>query len=371
MRKLSAVAIGGSNTVMRPGYLTELPRCLERHGISLDLKANLAVGNTTILNGLINLKSKEDVLKVSDVLLIEYTLNDTSAFAGSLESVSKWVKGMEGAIRFARTVNPSIKVIPIIFATRTGVHRSTINPLHGGVHYLANYYGLVAVDVNAAMMVRFGRDFFEAPGAYGDYAHYQRPVFTTLAAEIIADKVKDSLLSRTTPPALPPPVDPENYGDAGLIASSSVDGLKEDRFKNYLYDETTFDLGSGSLEIEIEGGTLLAAKFACTDDISQCYAKVNNCWYQARTLQPGMEEPKYKFLLSMISFDGLPQPKPGTRILLTGAKPNVEDIRELPQHGARKPVRDEVRLPICAILHTGKLKGLRTVVAQEDEILRA
>ena len=82
MRKLSAVAIGGSNTVMRPGYLTELPRCLERHGIALDLKANLAVGNTTILNGLINLKSREDALKGSDVLLIEYTLNDTSAFAG-------------------------------------------------------------------------------------------------------------------------------------------------------------------------------------------------------------------------------------------------------------------------------------------------
>ena len=214
MRNLTAVAIGGSNTVMRTGYLSALPRCLERYGIRLSLKANLAVGNTTILNGIINLKQNEAALKGSDVLLIEYTLNDTNAFAGSFEAVAKWVKGMEGAIRFARTVNPAIKVVPIIFATKTGVHRTTINPLHGGVHYLANYYGLVAVDVNATMTVRFGRDFFDDPGAYADWAHYQRPFLTTVAAEIIAEKVKDHLLSRSIPGGLPPAVDPDHYGDA-------------------------------------------------------------------------------------------------------------------------------------------------------------
>lgn len=361
MKNVTAVAIGGSNTVMRPGYLTELPRCLSKYGINLKVVANLAVGNTTILNGLINLKMNSAAIKSSDALFIEYTLNDTSVFASSLDAFGRWVKAMEGAIRFAREVNPTIKIIPIIFATRTGVHRSTINPLHGGVHYLASYYGLTPVDVNAALVQRFGRDFYEAPGAYGDYAHYQRPVFTTLAAEIIAERVKDALLSRVGVGQLPPAVDPENYSAASTIDVTCVPGLPEERFKNYLYDETTFDLGAGAVSLEIEGGNLLAAKFACTSDVCRCYVQVNGIWFAANTMQPGMEEPKYKFLLSMIAFEGLPQPKPGSKIILTGRAPKDVQMKELPQHGAKAPIRDQLRLPICGILHTGALKGISMV----------
>jgi hypothetical protein len=359
MKNIAAIAIGGSNTVMRPGYLTELPRCLKRFGINLRIAANLAVGNTTIFNGLINLKMNKAALEKADLLIIEYTLNDTSVFASSTAGLARWVKGMEGAIRYAREVNPTIKIVPVIFATRTGIHRSTINPLHGGVHYLANYYGLTAVDVNAALVRRFGRDFFESPGAYGDYAHYQRPVFTTLAAEIIADGIKDYLLSKMGPADMPAAVDPDNFSAATLIDASSVPDLPQERFKNYLYDETAFDLGAGSLEVEIDGGNLLAAKFACTGDICRCFVNVNGIWHVANTMQPGMEDPKYKFLLSMISFEGIPAPKAGTTIILTGKEPKDCAVKELAQHGAKAPVRDEVRLPICAILHTGMLKSVK------------
>lgn len=361
MKTVTAVAIGGSNTVMRPGYLTELPRGLSKYGINLKILANLAVGNTTILNGLINLKMNNAAIKSSDALFIEYTLNDTSVFASSLEAFGRWVKAMEGAIRFAREMNPNIKIIPVIFATRTGMHRSTINPLHGGVHYLASYYGLTAVDVNAALVQRFGRDFFEAPGAYGDYAHYQRPVFTTLAAEIIADRVKDVLLSRIGGGPLPPPVDPDNYAQTAVIESAQVSGLPEKKFKNYLYDETAFDIGAGSMSIEIEGGNILAAKFACTSDVCCCYVQINGKWFAANTMQPGMEEPKYKFLLSMISFEGLPKPKPGSKIIMTGRMPEASSVAELPQHGAKAPVRHQNSLPICGILYTGVLKEVTVV----------
>ncbi|MFT4013014.1 MAG: hypothetical protein QM682_06355 [Paracoccus sp. (in: a-proteobacteria)] len=367
MKNVTAVAIGGSNTVMRPGYLTELPRCLKKYGINLKISSNLAVGNTTIFTGLINLKMNVESIKASDLLIIEYTLNDTSVFSSTIEGLSRWVRGMEGVIRYARQINPSIKIIPVIFATRTGMHRSTINPLHGGVHYLANYYGLTPVDVNASLVQRFGRDFFESPGAYGDYAHYQRPIFTTLAAEIIADRIKDYLISRLGPSELPAEIDPNNYANSKLIVADDIPDLPKERFKNYLYDETAFDLGAGFISIEVDGGNLLAAKFACTGDICRCFVKVNGSWFSANTMQPGMEEPKYKFLLSMISFESLPEPKPGSSIIISGKAPVDQDIKEMPQHGARRPTRAEVRLPVCGILYAGSIKNMRVELYDRTE----
>ncbi len=188
-KKLSAVLVGGSNSLMRPGYLTELPSALLKHDIDLNLTANLSVGNTTSLLGLMHLKLRPELIRETDVLLIEYTLNDTATYAATPQAVQLWVRAVEGIIRFARAENPSIKIACFLLATKVGMHRETINPLYAGIHYLAHYYQMAVADVNAAFMRRFGRDFYDLPGAYGDYAHYQRPVFTLLAAEVIAEEI--------------------------------------------------------------------------------------------------------------------------------------------------------------------------------------
>ena len=50
--KLKTVIIGGSNTVMLPGYLPSLLATMARRGIDLDIAADLAVGGTTSAFGL-------------------------------------------------------------------------------------------------------------------------------------------------------------------------------------------------------------------------------------------------------------------------------------------------------------------------------
>ncbi|SMO66939.1 hypothetical protein [Paracoccus laeviglucosivorans] len=367
MKKVTVLALGGSNTVMRPGYLTELPRCLQKHGIDMTLSANLSVGNTSIFMGLMQLKMNVEAISRSDVMLIEYTLNDTGFFSASLQRVGEWAKGMEAVIRFARLTNPKIKIIPIIFATQTGIHRNGINPLHAGVHYLASYYGIRVVDVNAELVSRFGVDFHDIPGAYQDPAHYQRPLITTLAAEIVAEKSGDYLRSHVLPSNLPPQICAGRYTEANIVTHAQVVELDTANFKNYLYDETTYDLTSGSITLEIEGGTILATKYVCTDDAAQLFLNVNGKWFQTQTMQPGMVEPKYKFLLSMLSFDGLPASEGINNITLTAVRPEGVEISPLPQPGAKPPVRDEKRLPIAAILHTGKLVGFK--VSRADQRL--
>ena len=271
-------------------------------------------------------------------------------------------QGHGGAIRFARTINPALKIVPIIFATQAGRHRTDINPLHGGVHYLANYYGLQAVDVNAAFVARFGSDFADIPGAYQDPAHYQRPIFTTLAAEVIADTAARYLLENKKPGPLPPKICTSDYAASGVISQQDATELAQIPFKNYLYDVSTFDLASGHLSFEIDGGTILAAQYVCTDDASRLYVESNGKWFQSQTLQPGMVESKYKFLLSMLNFD-LPTVEGINRITMTALKPDGAGLEPMPQVGTKPPVREEKRLPFVAIMHTGTLISIKATRA--------
>lgn len=83
MKKVAAVVIGGSNTVMRSGYLTSLPKCLRAAGVDLEITANLAIGNTTIQTGLMKLVESSELLASADVRLIELPLM-TRRFTQSL-----------------------------------------------------------------------------------------------------------------------------------------------------------------------------------------------------------------------------------------------------------------------------------------------
>ncbi|QEU06953.1 SGNH/GDSL hydrolase family protein [Paracoccus yeei] len=366
MKKLNAVVIGGSNTVMRPGYLPELPRCFHPFGIELHIVANLPVGNTSIMMGLMQLKANVDALRAADVLFIEYTLNDTSFYTGP-DGLAKWSRGYEGAIRFARTVNQKIKIVPIIFATQTGVHRTGINPLHAGVHYLAAHYGLAVADVNSAFIQRFGADFFEQPGMYQDFAHYQRPVVTNLAAEVVAERTAPYLLSDLVPGPLPPKLCATDYAECSLIRHPDVPIPTILNFKNYLYDVNAFEVAGNCITLEIEGGSIVAAQYICLEDAAQLYIQMNGAWFQCQTLQPGLVKPTYKFLLSMLNFD-LPPAEGINRITLTTQRPEGVDLTKLVQVGTKPPVRPERSLPIAGLMHTGKLISVRVENMAQPEL---
>lgn len=354
MQPLRTIAIGGSNTVMKPGWLTALPGALAAHGIAMDLQANLAVGNTTIQMGLMKLLESPDLLAGADLLIIEYTLNDTTVFARSVATFEAWTRSFEGAIRIARQANPDIIVLPVILAARAGQHRASINVLHGGVHYLAHHYALPLADVNTALVQRFGRDVHDMPGVYGDAAHYQRPVLTTLCAEIVAERLAAWLAARNPRSPLPDPVDPQNHQAASVLRPQPAAPSQVMSFRNHLYSEQAVDLGRATLHLEIEGGALLAARYVCTPDIARCYLGIDDDWFELSTLQPGMVQPKYRFLVSMLTAPVQP-PKAGVRrYALTGMRPEATPAI-LRQTGTRMPVRPEVTLPICAVLHTGRL----------------
>lgn len=109
MKKVAAVVIGGSNTVMRSGYLASFSECLRAAGVDLKITANLAIGTTTIQTGLMKLVESSELLASAEVLLIEYTLNDTTVYSKSLPGFQRWLRYMEGVIRLAKVINPELK----------------------------------------------------------------------------------------------------------------------------------------------------------------------------------------------------------------------------------------------------------------------
>lgn len=353
MKRLNAILIGGSNTVMRPGYAQELPKCLHPHGIDLRISANIPVGNTSIMMGLMQLKIHSDAIREADVLFIEYTLNDTSFF-GSADGLMRWARVYEGVIRYARTINPTIKIVCIIFATKTGPHRGGINPLHAGVHYLCAHYDLAIADVNGEFVRRFGAGFYDQPGMYQDYAHYQRPVVTKMAAEVIAEKCGGYLGSDFTPQALPDSICDSDYASCGMIMNDRFPALPASNFKNYLYDVDTADLVGHRIKLAIEGGTILAARYICVEDAAQLYIGANGTWYHCQTLQSGLVTPSYKFLLCMLNLE-VPQIDGLNHFTLTTVKPAGAKMTKLVQPGTKEPVRPERHLPLSGILHSGKL----------------
>lgn len=63
--KLKTVIIGGSNTVMLPGYLPTLLSTMAKRGVELDIVADLAVGARRVLLAFISSSSSNSSKSVS------------------------------------------------------------------------------------------------------------------------------------------------------------------------------------------------------------------------------------------------------------------------------------------------------------------
>jgi hypothetical protein len=189
LRRIRATVIGGSNTLMGAAYIADVPKCARALGIDLEIVANLAIGNTSSLTGLMRLKSGAQIQN-SDLLIIEYALNDVSLYGDDRAAIECWVKSYEGMIRHALTANPGIRILSFVLYNQQGSHRSTLPLLPAAIGYLSDWYGLTKVDAHREFAQRFGAGYPEVAGLYADPAHYSRPVFTRLLAELLAAGIR-------------------------------------------------------------------------------------------------------------------------------------------------------------------------------------
>ncbi len=362
---LKTLIIGGSNTVMQPGYLSALLSVMARRGVALDIVADLAVGGTTSAFGLYQLKLHEQELADCDLLLIEYALNDAFVYGDERRPFRHWARFYEGIIRFARERNPKLRIAPLVFGARNGSFLTSVPAIDAGIGYISRWYGTSCIDVSQLLMQRLGREVVGHPSFYSDQGHYARPVATTVVANLIADELEPALAAPLRPAALPPPIDPEHFANARALDGPWLAkrlGRPAVDYTNRRFSVAAVDLGQDLLRFDIEKGMLLALSYVCEPRTPPLDLQAGDQMHRAALLKGGVRDGTYKFLVSMLSFEFLYGPTlldmQQTRLLtLSGGTAPAEHKLHVPKDSVRhETFPAEPALPITGILFTGNLK---------------
>jgi hypothetical protein len=365
------IVIGGSNTVMQPGYWPSLLTNMARRGLALDVAADLSVGGTTSGFGLFQLKAHGG-LADADLLIIEYALNDAFVYGDERRPFRHWARFYEGIIRYALEQNPSLRIVSLVFGARGGSYVNAVPSIDAGMHYISDWYETSIINVSRSLMRRFGREVVTDPGFYSDQGHYARPIATTLVADIVADELEQALIAPVRPRALPLAVDPQHFAGARVIDAKTLIeryGLPAREYKNRRFAATTADLGGHRLKLEFEKGRPLAFSYVCAPEVGALQVAMPTETIEAAMLKGGVRDGTFKFLLSMLSCEFL---YPGPALLqeptkfactIQAARGAPGANRHLPKdnvaHADWDPAAEMV-LPLLGMLYTGTIKSCRT-----------
>ena len=364
--KLKTVIIGGSNTVMLPGYLPTLLGTMAKRGVELDIVADLAVGGTTSALGLYQLKQFEQ-LEDCELLLIEYAINDAFVYGDERRPFRHWARFYEGIIRYALERNPNLRVATLVFGARNGSFLNSVPSIDAGINYISQWYGTISVDVSRMLMQQYGRDVVSNPAFYLDQGHYARPVSTTIVANLIADVLEPALSMQHRPKALPFAIDPDHFANARALSGEQLCkrlGRVPIQYSNRRFSISALDLGADRMRFEVDNGQLLALGYVCDPRIPPLDVAIGEEVHRAAMMKGGVRDGTYKFLVSMLSFEflygtKLLEARGNVSLIMSGADEGTEHKLHVPKDSTHhEALPAEPVLPITGILFSGNLKTM-------------
>lgn len=246
---MEILIVGGSNSVMKQGYSDQLailldqPDIIELTGSKTWIK-NLSVGANSAMRGLETLKSAD--LDSVDILVLEYFINDLPMF--SRDGAEFWLACYEGMIRYALSVNPRLRIVPLMLGRRDKRFYTIQEDMRDSMRALAEKYNLKLVDFDqfAHQHLTYQNQF---TALYSDGAHYQRPQITSLIASQILLKILGTFSTPASDldPSTVTPLNPVTFEGARAIDLVALAPEKFDRvrFHNSRYDVTAIALPVG------------------------------------------------------------------------------------------------------------------------------
>jgi len=160
---MNILIVGGSNSVMKHGYSDQLADLLDRPDMitltgSKAQITNLSVGANSAMRGLETLKGAD--LDGIDLLILEYFINDLPVF--SRDGAEFWLACYEGMIRYALSMNPRLRIMPLMLGRRDKQFYAIQNGMRDGMTGLAEKYDLKRVDFD-----QFAHPYF-LPRSHGE-----------------------------------------------------------------------------------------------------------------------------------------------------------------------------------------------------------
>ncbi|WP_312529434.1 SGNH/GDSL hydrolase family protein [Paracoccus sp. (in: a-proteobacteria)] len=181
------VAVGGSNTLMKGGYLAYIDAYLPGATV-----VNLGIGDTNSAMGLFRLLSFDDLRK-DDIVIWEYALND--AFSLNSRPDSWFLRNLEYVIRHCQA--KGCRVLPIILANKPSDNAVRPSAYRAKIHHLCSAYGIDLIDIPNDLRALFNTKFLD-PKFYSDPSHYRRDgkIVKLIASRIAQEALRGLRLPR-------------------------------------------------------------------------------------------------------------------------------------------------------------------------------
>lgn len=243
--------LGGSNTVMRNGYVDALVASLEDRLGPVSRVTNLAAGGNSTVHGLMLAMQQPDLADY-DIVVIEYGVNDVKL--AKSDGIDAWKGATEGLVRRLLAARPDVHVVFALFGRRDMHKRYMFRPAESTVEIAAHYaptQRVTLVDIDHLFRDVLFRDEAEFADLYVDRSHYRRPAIARLVGALIGSGILGAPARAAAP--LPEPLYPWHFAGAKLV---DLVGAPETArvFVNSRYTVSTRPIGLGeTVTIELPG----------------------------------------------------------------------------------------------------------------------
>jgi len=176
--------IGGSNSVIANGYIGRFAShlaAISGHEVTLD---NISVGGTTSLTSIGRL---QEITEVPDVVVLEYSLNDTGHLNHRPDGAELKRLFLEILFNAAAERFPDATIVPLILSAQPFYRTDIHNQIYDAEIAWYRDRGISFVDTRSWFFDTFG---WPIPSfVYSDEAHYHRGCTVAMIGTLLAERV--------------------------------------------------------------------------------------------------------------------------------------------------------------------------------------
>src|SRR5476649_374068 len=146
---MKILIIGGSNSLMTGGYVSHLRHSLQDH-TPVEIQ-QISVGATTTLSAIGRLFETHDSGAPADVILYEYSINDTGHFAPRPGGDESWRLCFHLLLKVAARLYPNAILVPLVLAQQRHFPAAAPHPFYDAQIRTFEQLGMPYVDIRAWM----------------------------------------------------------------------------------------------------------------------------------------------------------------------------------------------------------------------------
>lgn len=181
---MQILVVGGSNSLLKDGYIYHFARKMTDEYGEVEI-VNRSVGGTTSLTSLALLDTLESR---PDLIILEYSLNDTGHINHLADAYQKKQEMLEKLYGFMAVKFKDVPVLPLLLASDPFYDISVVNNVYKAEKDFCKRHGLIHQDMRVEFHEYFGGQ--KPSFLYSDLAHFHRGFASALIGRPLAQSAQ-------------------------------------------------------------------------------------------------------------------------------------------------------------------------------------